>query len=313
MPHVFISYVREDSLAVRRLADDLKAAGVEVWLDRERLLPGVRWEAAIRQAIRQGSFFIACFSAHYAAREKSYMNEELVIAIDELRQRPSNRTWFLPVLLDPDTLPQRAIGGGEYLENLQFVTLHDGWDEGVKRLLAAISTSPPDFSIERASAPQLDIGGRRRSYVPHRMVSMLLRRRWPVVLAVLSLAGVFFGARLVSHIVGSSRSPHHGATSSRTAGRVLVPSIPKKIVGPQITGIARVGESIACSSGKWKGTTPLLFTYSWLRDGVIIAGATRNVYAVSVDDEGRTLACEVTATGPAGKSTAQSSGLPSRR
>lgn len=308
---MFISYVREDSLAVRRLADGLKAAGVEVWLDRERLLPGVRWEAAIRRAIRQGSFFIACFSAHYAAREKSYMNEELVIAIDELRMRPSDRTWFLPVLLDPDTLPQRAIGGGEYLEDLQFVELCDAWDEGFRRLLEAMSTSPPDFSIG-TGAPQSDIGGGRRGHVPHRMVSMLLRRRWRVVLAVLSLAAAFFGAQWVSHIVGSPRSPHHGATGSRTAGRIVVPSIPKDIVVPQITGVPSVGESIACSAGEWKATAPLVFTYNWLRDGVHIADATRNVYTVSVDDKGRTLACEVTATGPAGKSTAKSSGLPWR-
>ena len=310
---MFISYVREDSFAVRRLADGLKAAGVEVWLDRERLLPGVRWEAAIREAIRQGSFFIACFSAHYAAREKSYMNEELVIAIDELRKRPSNRTWFLPVLLDPETLPQRAIGGGEYLEDLQFVELHDAWDEGVKRLLETMSTPPPDVSIEKAAgASQLDIGGRRRSHVPHRMVSMLLRRRWRVVLAVLFLAGAFFGARWVGHIVGSSRSPYHGATGPHTAGRVVVPAIPKDIVVPQIKGIARVGESITCSAGEWRNPALYVFTYNWLRDGVRIAGATRNVYTVSVDDEGRTLACEVTATGPAGESTAQSSGVPSR-
>lgn len=139
MPHVFISYVREDWPVVEQLAGALKAGGVNVWLDRERLLPGGKWQIAIRKAIHDGNFFIACFSRHYAARESSYMNEELTIAIDELRRRPSERTWFIPVLLDPGTLPHRSIGGGESLHDLQYVALQESWDEGISRLLLVLN------------------------------------------------------------------------------------------------------------------------------------------------------------------------------
>jgi TIR domain len=148
MPHAFVSYVREDWDEVERLADALKAGGVDVWLDRERLLPGTRWQDAIRRAIREGSFFLACFSAGYEARESTYMNEELVIAIEELRKRPTERTWFVPVLLDRGTLPDRSIGAGESLQNFQYVDLHDAWNEGVRRLLLVMNPQPS--RIERA-------------------------------------------------------------------------------------------------------------------------------------------------------------------
>ena len=53
-PHVFVSYVREDRRVVERLCAELKSSGVEVWLDREKIRPGERWQIAIRRAIEDG-------------------------------------------------------------------------------------------------------------------------------------------------------------------------------------------------------------------------------------------------------------------
>src|SRR5947207_13989157 len=100
MSHVFISYVRENTWEAQGLRDILQTFNVEVWLDRDQLKPGYRWADAIREAIRDGAFYIACFSKAYNERLKTYMNEELTIAIEELRQRPTNQSWFIPVLLD---------------------------------------------------------------------------------------------------------------------------------------------------------------------------------------------------------------------
>ncbi|WP_030897591.1 HEAT repeat domain-containing protein [Streptomyces sp. NRRL F-5126] len=141
MAHVFLSYVRENSDVVDRLADALRAFGIEVWLDRDRLRPGSRWSDAIRGAIADGAFFIACFSEEYFQREKTYMNEELTLAVEELRQRPVDRSWFIPVLLDDCALPGRSIGGGETLRSIHAVSLHHDWDEGIQRIVSVIS--PP--------------------------------------------------------------------------------------------------------------------------------------------------------------------------
>src|SRR3982751_2933694 len=107
MPHVFISYVRENGKIVDRLATELKSRGVIVWLDRNDIEPGARWREAIKNAIRSGKFFVACFSREYNERDRSYMNEEMTLAIDELRARPSNKTWFIPVLVNETAIPSR--------------------------------------------------------------------------------------------------------------------------------------------------------------------------------------------------------------
>jgi hypothetical protein len=100
-PHVFISYVTEDRDVVARLARDLTDLDFVVWLDRTSLAPGARWKAEIRRAIADGAAFFACFSTSSESRERSYMREELDLAVDELRRRPRNRAWFIPVLLEP--------------------------------------------------------------------------------------------------------------------------------------------------------------------------------------------------------------------
>lgn len=138
MANVFISYIRENHDLVNKLAHDLKDSGVKVWLDRDEIKPGIRWELAIRQAISGGDFFIACFSEEYSSRSKSYMNKELAIAIDELMERSIDSTWFIPVKLTKCEIPNRSIGGGETLRSLQWVDLSKDWSDGINRILSVI-------------------------------------------------------------------------------------------------------------------------------------------------------------------------------
>lgn len=138
MKHIFISYLNENMGDVRRLYERLKAEGFEVWLDKDKIMPGERWQDAIRKAIRDGAFFIACFSKEYYSRDKTYMNEELAIAIEELRQRPNHRTWFIPVLLSDCDVPERNISSVETLRSFQYVKLYENWDDGIHRILSVI-------------------------------------------------------------------------------------------------------------------------------------------------------------------------------
>ena len=139
MPHVFISYVRENTEEVQRLCDELTRHGVKVWLDLDKIKPGHRWKDAIRDAIRQGDFFIACFSKAYDDLGRTYMNEELTRAIEELRQRPTDRAWFIPVLVSECEVPDRKISEGETLQDIQWVELYEDWDAGIQRILEVVS------------------------------------------------------------------------------------------------------------------------------------------------------------------------------
>jgi hypothetical protein len=133
LPHVFISYVRENSIDIQRLADALRAYGVDVWLDKDQIKPGTRWADSIREAIGDGAFFLACFSRASSERMRTYMNEEIAIAIEELRQRPTDQAWFIPILLDDADIPSRSIGAGDTLRSLQWVRLNDNWSDGIAR------------------------------------------------------------------------------------------------------------------------------------------------------------------------------------
>jgi HEAT repeat protein len=141
--HVFISYVREDREQVDRLCQDLESHGVKVWLDRNSIKPGARWKDAIRNAIKEGAFFIACFSNEYASKSKTYMNEELTLAIEELRQFGTGREWFIPLLLSECDVPARSIGAGETLLDINWVPFYEDWEAGIKKLLSVIKPIPP--------------------------------------------------------------------------------------------------------------------------------------------------------------------------
>jgi hypothetical protein len=157
MPKVFISYVRENREEVQRLAGDLCTHGIEVWLDKNDIQPGSRWKNVIRKAISQGDFFIACFSSEYSERSRTYMNEELTLAVEELRKRPTDRTWFIPVLLSDIEIPDLSIGAGETLRAIQGVELYHNWDDGINRILAVIQPDSVDKSSGAGEAPRLDL------------------------------------------------------------------------------------------------------------------------------------------------------------
>lgn len=152
---VFLSYVRENGAIAERLAQDLEAAGASVWLDRTRLAPGDRWRDAIRNAIRSGHLFIACFSRDFATRDRSHMNEELTLAIEELRLRPTDRTWFIPVVIDNTEVPDRDIGAGATLRDLQWVDLSSNWTDGVASIVkVALQNRPSQTnSLSKQASP----------------------------------------------------------------------------------------------------------------------------------------------------------------
>jgi HEAT repeat protein/5S rRNA maturation endonuclease (ribonuclease M5) len=143
LAHVFISYVHQNRDVVDRLAKELRNRGVTVWLDRDDIEPGARWRDAIKKAIQTGKFFVACFSREYSERNQTHMNEELTLAIDELRARPSEKTWFLPVLINETHIPSRRISSVEDLRDIQAVKLHEDWDMGINRILRVLQQDDP--------------------------------------------------------------------------------------------------------------------------------------------------------------------------
>jgi WD40 repeat protein len=135
---VFISYIRENKDKVHRLCEYLQKSGIKVWIDKDKIKPGHFWPDVIRDAIKKGSFFIACFSKEFNERIRSHMHEELTLAIEELRKRPKDRAWFIPVLFSGE-VPNITISDGVTIRHIQWVDLSQGWDNGINEILSVVS------------------------------------------------------------------------------------------------------------------------------------------------------------------------------
>ena len=134
---MFVSYVQENRELVARLVQELRSRNVNVWFDRDALPPGVFWRDEIRKAVSGHEYFLACFSQEYATRERTYMNEELELAIEEIRLR-GTAPWFIPLLFSGE-VPDRSIGGGRTLRDIQFVDFRSNrWLEAVEQIAGAV-------------------------------------------------------------------------------------------------------------------------------------------------------------------------------
>jgi hypothetical protein len=216
MPHAFVSYLREDADTVDRLADALREHGIEVWLDRTHLVVGDRWPHVVKTAIREGKFFIACFSPAYALRARTHMNEELTTAIEELRLRPRERRWFLPVAIDSGAIPALDLGAGETLESLHHVDLSEDWDAAVRQLVHAITHDQRRGAARNAARAEPSAGG-----VPDSPPAPPRRLRSAMLVAV-TAAVVLTGAILSWHTLG--QTPSQPPPCNPHAARVTAPS-----------------------------------------------------------------------------------------
>lgn len=137
--HVFISYSPEDRRHVDQLQEALKAVGIPVWRDTSDVWPGEDRQAKIRHAIIDGAAFLACFSEASLASPKSYQNEQLVIAIEQLKLRPPDSPWLVPVRFDDCDVPDTDLGYGRTLASIQAVDLFgDRSAEDMNRLVSAL-------------------------------------------------------------------------------------------------------------------------------------------------------------------------------
>ncbi|WP_170064066.1 toll/interleukin-1 receptor domain-containing protein [Halomonas heilongjiangensis] len=132
MTTVFISYAKKNASDARRLYEDIRRHGFEVWFDEVSLLPGQRWKVAIQAAIKESRYFIALISSHSTSK-KGYVQKELKLAVDVLDEYPEHEIFIIPVRLDDcDILDQR-------LGDFHFVDLFPDYDQGLAKVLQTLS------------------------------------------------------------------------------------------------------------------------------------------------------------------------------
>jgi len=136
-PTVFLSYAHKDFDAARRLVDELRAAGVAVWFDKDNLKGGQRWRPAISDAIENSQYFVALLSSQ-SVSHRGQVQEELSEALEVLRRVPESETFLIPVRLDDAKPTNRE------LRQLHWVDLFPDWRHGFELLLAAVAPGSDD-------------------------------------------------------------------------------------------------------------------------------------------------------------------------
>lgn len=121
---VFLSYAREDAAVARRIAEALRASGLEVWFDENELRGGDTWDAKIRKQIDECSLFVAIISRHTQERSKGYFRLEWKLAVDQTHLLAAGVPFITPVVID-DTRESGALVPPEFMK-VQWTRLPGG-------------------------------------------------------------------------------------------------------------------------------------------------------------------------------------------
>ena len=121
---VFLSYANEDNAAAVRIRDSLLNAGLDVWMDEQRLDSGIAYDHIIEERIRDCALFVAVVSNSTETRDEGYFRREWRLAEERTHRLSSRRRFVIPIAIDAiepdnsDTPPSfrkvtwgRAFGG----------------------------------------------------------------------------------------------------------------------------------------------------------------------------------------------------------
>src|SRR5215472_7255268 len=125
-PAAFFSYSREDSGFALRLAQDLKAAGANVWLDQLDIQPGMRWDRAVEDALNSCPCMLVILSPVSVKSEN--VSDEVSFAL-------SKQKTVIPVLYRECEVPFRV-------SRLQRIDFRTDYARSLKVLLRTLGVEP---------------------------------------------------------------------------------------------------------------------------------------------------------------------------
>jgi TolB-like protein/Flp pilus assembly protein TadD len=152
---VFISYASQDAEVAGRIANALRAGGIEVWLDQTELRGGDAWDQKIRREIQTCALFIPVISTNTVARHEGYFRLEWDLADQRSHMIARNRAFILPVCVDSTS--ESAADTPESFRRVQWTRLPAG-DTGpdfvtrIELLLAGAPTAGHPPAHPQASA-----------------------------------------------------------------------------------------------------------------------------------------------------------------
>jgi hypothetical protein len=135
---VFLCHSSEDKSQVRSLYQFLVSAGVDAWLDEEKLLPGQLWEQEIPKAVRASDAIVVCLSRN-SINKRGYIQKEIREALGVADEHPEGALFLIPAKLEECDIPER-------LAQRQWVNLFQ--EHGNALLLNALQARATQLSVE---------------------------------------------------------------------------------------------------------------------------------------------------------------------
>jgi hypothetical protein len=138
----FLSYTRQDSAFVLKLATELREAGVNLWLDQLDIVGGQRWDRAVQTALETCQGMIAVLSPQALASNN--VLDEVSYALDEEKV-------VIPILWRSCAIPVR-------LRRIHYIDFTVDYNTGFSQLLKALQseqaqeTTAPPAPIKRATS-----------------------------------------------------------------------------------------------------------------------------------------------------------------
>ncbi len=102
-PKVFICHAKDDTAKAQEIASCLKTAGVDPWIDTDKLVHGDLWEQEIRKAVKEADAFVVCLRPGFD--QVGFRQKEVRWAVDALGLRPPGRSFIIPFIIEPCELP----------------------------------------------------------------------------------------------------------------------------------------------------------------------------------------------------------------
>jgi len=139
-PKIFLSYAHEDIKMAKKIYQDLKRFGLDIWFDNESLLPGQDWENEIEKAIETSKYFLVLLSSK-GMSERGYVHKEIRLALNIFDRCPEDDIFMIPIRLDDCQPAHRRI------KKINWINLfpETEYQNGLKKILPVVS--PETFII----------------------------------------------------------------------------------------------------------------------------------------------------------------------
>ena len=134
----FLSYSRSDQEFALRLAADIRARGISLWIDQLDIRPSEHWDRAIEQAVRDSRGIVVVLSPRSVASDN--VADEVSFAIDSGKS-------VLPVMIERCKLPLR-------ITRMQVIDATGTYEDALERCVAELRRSAEPASSQDLAAQQ---------------------------------------------------------------------------------------------------------------------------------------------------------------